>query len=171
MSLWGIGTNNEAKPKWLTQNQKENVFADSRGWVERRPDGTEEVLVAVGGLAESLGAPTVSSIAFVDSEVTDGDTLQLSVYYNEPVEVTGTPQVAITGITATTMDYVDGSSDPARGWLVFEVDTTGEGGNSVTVADSTSISLNGGTITDETDGSTAAELTLNNDEIVATIAA
>jgi len=171
MALWGVGTNNESKPKWLTQEQKDRVFADSRGWVERRADGTEEVLVAIGGLAGSIAAPTVSNAAFVSDAVTAGDTLQLSVYYNEPVTVTGTPQVPITGITASTMDYVAASSDPDSGWLVFEVDTSGEGGNTVTVAASASISLNGGSITDETDGTTAAELALNNAELTASIAA
>lgn len=175
MPLWGVGTNNEKKPIWLNDEEKNRTFADDRGWVYRHPNGDEEILVAIGQLSgvdgsTRLAAPTVDGVEFADAAVTDGDTLMLNVYYNEPVEVTGTPRVPITGITATTMDYVSGSSDPTRGWLVFTVDTTGETGNTVTVAASASISLNGGTITDETDGSTAAELALNNAELTASIA-
>lgn len=175
MALWGIGTNNEKKPTWLSEDEKNRTFADDRGWVYTHPDGSEEVLVAVGNLSGTdgstgLAAPTVSAVAFEDDSVTDGDTLILNVYYNEPVTVTGTPQVAITGITATTLDYASGSSNTARGWLAFTVDTTGETGNTVTVSASTSITLNGGTITDETDGTTAAELALGNDELTASIA-
>ena len=175
MSLWGVGTNTEKKPTWLNDEDKKRTFADDRGWVYRHPDGNEEVLVAIGELAGTddstrLAAPTVDGVEFANASVTDGDTLVLNVYYNEPVTVTGTPQVPVAGITASTMDYASGSSDPTRGWLAFTVDTTGETGNTVTVAADASIGLNSGTITDETDGSTAAELGLNNAELTASIA-
>lgn len=174
MSLWGTGTDsNEAKPKWLTRAGKRNIFADSRGWVERRPDGTEEVLVAVGDLDDSLGAPSVDDVAFPIEIVVAADDgeLDLNVYYNEPVVVSGTPQIAINGVTATTVDYNSTDSDPTKGLLVFSVTTSGEGGNTVTVPADSSISLNGGTIIDEGDATTSGVLALNNDELTATITA
>lgn len=166
MPLWGVGTNDEAKPKWLSEDQKKNVFADARGYVQRNADGTEEVLVAIGGLADSLAAPTVSSVAFADADVVQGTNLVLNVYYNEPVEVVGNPTIAVTGGTTSLVYAANG--DPTRGWLTFEMDTTAQSGT-VTLAAAASIALAGGTITDETDGTTAAELALNNDELTATI--
>lgn len=172
MSLWGTGTDgNESKPKWLTRAGKRNIFADSRGWVERRPDGTEEVLVAVGDLAESLGAPTVADADFAVETIVAADDgeLDFNVYYNEPVVVSGTPQITVSGLTPTTLDYNSTDSDPTKGLLVFSVTTSGEGGNTAGVAADSSISLNGGTIIDETDATTSGVLALNNDELTVEI--
>ena len=33
MSGWGATDSDESKPKWLTADQKEDVFANSSGWV------------------------------------------------------------------------------------------------------------------------------------------
>lgn len=173
MSLWGVGTNNESKPKWLTDEEKKNTYADERGWVYVYPDGSEEVLIAIGGLAgtssyEGLGAPTVDRIEFREDPVTAGTDLILDVYYNEGVTVGGTPQVPVTGVTAS-MSFSNTESNVGRGHMAFTLDTTGESGTTVTLSASESINLNGGSITDTTDGSTAAELTLNNSELTADI--
>jgi len=40
MALWGISANvDEAKPKWLTDEQKKNVYATDRGWVQLNGKG------------------------------------------------------------------------------------------------------------------------------------
>lgn len=171
MALWGAGTGgDEAKPKWLTAEQKKNTFADNRGWVYKDPNtGLEEVLVAIRGLAGAtkLAAPTVATVGFNPDEVAQGTELVLLVNYNEPVTVSGNPTISVTGGTGT-LTYDSANSDVTTGELAFIMDTTSQSGT-VTLAESESISLAGGSITDATDGSTPAELTLNNSELVATI--
>ena len=56
MALWGVSTADEAKPKWLTAEQKKNVYATDRGWVQLNGKGLEEVIVAIGGLAGGTSA-------------------------------------------------------------------------------------------------------------------
>ena len=71
MSSWGTDAASTAnKPKWCTTDTnsdyaKKDVFANNQGWVRRAGtaangnDNTaaqEEVLVAIGGLATSIGA-------------------------------------------------------------------------------------------------------------------
>ena len=83
MGLWGASDSDEAKPKNLseantagTYNKKE-VLAANSGWVQKagtaasgndNADAQPEVLVAIGGLAEALGAP----ISDVDGMVIGG---------------------------------------------------------------------------------------------------
>lgn len=173
MALWGTGTSgDEAKPKWLTAAEKKNVFADSRGWVYKHPNGDEEVLVAVGQLSGTddstgLGAPTVDAVSFVSTSVDQGDDLVLNVYFNEGVAVSGTPLVSVSGLTAD-LTYSGVASTPEDGLLVFAGDTGTDSGV-VTLEADTDITLSGGTITDAVDETTAAELGLNNAELTAEI--
>ena len=46
MALW----NKSQKPAWLTKEQQENCVATARGWVLKRKNGTEELLVSIRGL-------------------------------------------------------------------------------------------------------------------------
>ena len=62
MALWGTSTADESKPKWLTADQKENVYATDRGWVQLNGKGLEEVICAIGGLSTSVGAATINEI-------------------------------------------------------------------------------------------------------------
>lgn len=105
MALWGTSTSDEAKPKYLTAEEKKNTFADDRGWVYRHANGNEEVLVAVGKLAGTstttgLGAATISSVKFITSALADGDTvITVDVVYNEGVTVDvsgGVPTIVVT---------------------------------------------------------------------------
>lgn len=187
MALWGISTSDESKPKYLTAAQKENTFADARGWVYRDPNtGLEEVLVAVGGLSgiatrTGLAAPTISSIKFVTSALAAGDTVvTVDVIYNEGVTVTttgGTPTIVVAngdesgdGNGNYTLSYTGTGSTKNRkrftatGLTISEADVLTLGGADIV--------LNGGTLTDTVDGSTAASVAVSAlDDVTVTVAA
>ena len=161
MALWGISANvDEAKPKWLTEEQKKNVYATDRGWVQLNGKGLEEVIVAIGGLAGGtsatayLGAATISNVEFSAASSyseASGGTVSVVVTFNERVDITGTPQVTVssTGATSTfTLDY----ASHTRNRVTF----TATGGNgTLPVAEddvlsigANAVSLNGGTVFD-----------------------
>jgi len=107
MPLWGATDSDESKPKNLTTAQKKQVFANASGWVleagsalsgNNNTSATPEVLVAIGGLATSIGAADITEIEFVSTafDKSDGGNIDMLVRFNEPVTVTGTPQFLIT---------------------------------------------------------------------------
>ena len=59
---------------------------------------TPEVLVAIGGLATSIGAADVTDVEWITTaaDKSEGFTLSVRVRYNEAVTVTGSPTVAVT---------------------------------------------------------------------------
>lgn len=162
MALWGTSTSDEAKPKYLTADQKKNTFADQRGWVYKDPNtGLEEVLVAVGELAGTatnvrLGNATISSLTWVTTALAAADTaITVDVVYNEKVTVDtsgGTPTLVVTNDDVSlagngnyTLSYASGTGTnklrfTATGLTLAATD-------SVTVA-AQNIVLNGGTIVD-----------------------
>jgi hypothetical protein len=110
MPLWGANANDESKPKNLTAEEKSRVFATTRGWEIRRPDGLDEVLVAIGNLsgAGKLGVATISQVFFLANSYSTGATGTVRVVWNEkitPTATTGTLLVrnatSSTNITAT----------------------------------------------------------------------
>ena len=71
MSLWGASDSDESKPKNLTTAEKKQVFANASGWVleagsplsgNGNTNAQPEVLVAIGGLATSLGLADITEI-------------------------------------------------------------------------------------------------------------
>ena len=103
MALWG----NDIKPKNLTDAEKKEVFANTKGWVREagsilsgngNTSADPEVLVAIGGLSANMGAANITEIEFVTTtfDKSDGGNIDVLVRFNEPVTVTGTPQVTIT---------------------------------------------------------------------------
>ena len=107
MSLWGATDSDESKPKNLTTAEKKQVFANASGWVleagsalsgNDNTNATPEVLVAIGGLATSLGAADITEYEFITTafDKSDGGNIDVRVRFNEPVDVTGTPRVSIT---------------------------------------------------------------------------
>ena len=107
MPLWGATDSDESKPKNLTTAEKKQVFANASGWVleagsalsgNDNASATPEVLVAIGGLATSIGAADITEIEFVSTafDKSDGGNIDMLVRFNEPVDVTGTPRVSIT---------------------------------------------------------------------------
>ena len=107
MSLWGATDSDESKPKNLTTAEKKQVFANSSGWVleagsslsgNNNTSATPEVLVAIGGLATSIGAADVTEVEWITTaaDKSAGFTLSVRVRYNEAVTVTGSPTLAVT---------------------------------------------------------------------------
>ena len=107
MPLWGNSDSDESKPKNLTTAEKKEVFATNSGWVREagsawsgngNADADPEVLVAVGGLAGSIGAADVTEVEWITTaaDKSDGFTLSVRVRYNEAVTVTGNPTLAVT---------------------------------------------------------------------------
>ena len=112
MALWGISTSDESKPKYLSQEDKNNCIGKAEGWVLKKTVGSrnlEEVLVAVGSntnLSSALGAATIDAVFFEASSYAQGDSAKVIVVYNENVDVTGSPTLVVTGsvtgsVTAT----------------------------------------------------------------------
>ena len=115
---------------------KENVFATDSGWVMRpgspatgndNPDAQPEVLVCSRGLKSfGLGGPTARQITIgnASSKTTlfpDGDTftgvssssendIVVYTYFNEPINVQGTPQVGLQMGTNLDTPFLDGYS-------------------------------------------------------------
>ena len=108
MALWGGSDADEAKPKWLTTEEKRAVYATNRGWVKADASGTgEEVLVAIRGLSTrtstggdvtGLNVADVSSINWniTTFDKSAGGTLSVTANFNEAVDVTGTPKLVVT---------------------------------------------------------------------------
>lgn len=112
MALWGVTDADEAKPKYLKQEDKNNVVAKAEGWVLKKAVGSrnlEEVLVAVGSntnLATALGNADITGVWFKEASYDQGDTATVVVNYNENVDVSNGATLVVTGsvtgaITAT----------------------------------------------------------------------
>ena len=161
--LWGASDSDESKPKNLTTAEKKEVYATSTGWVREagsalsgnnNTSADPELLVAISGLAVSLGAADITEIEFITTafDKSDGGTLQVRVRFNEEVTVTGTPQLTVVNDTNAnhTLSYASGSGSNE---LVFSL--TIAAGNAATDADdvlsigANAVSLNGGTIKDK----------------------
>ena len=105
--LWGASDSDESKPKNLTTVEKKEVFANGSGWVREagsalsgnnNTSADPELLVAISGLAVSLGAADVTEVEWITTtaDKSAGFTLSVRVRYNEAVTVTGNPTLAVT---------------------------------------------------------------------------
>jgi hypothetical protein len=131
MPLWGANTNEESKPKNLTEEEKSRTFATTKGWEITNKDGLNEVLVAIRNLngadavSSKLGAATISAVYFLATSYSTGATGKVRVVWNEKItptttgtlivkqyDNTDTSAVTIANITATragntTSNFVD----------------------------------------------------------------
>ncbi len=107
MALWGITDADESKPKWLTDEQKKEVFANNSGWVVEggstmtgcdNTDAQPEILACIGNLTTGIGAADVTEVEWITTtaDKSAGFTLSVRVRYNEAVTVTGSPTLAVT---------------------------------------------------------------------------
>ena len=110
MPIWGATDSDESKPKYLTTAQKKEVYANASGWVveagstqsgNSNTSADPEILVAIGSLATSLGTADITEIDWITTaaDKSDGFSLSVRVFFNEPVDVDtsgGTPYCAIT---------------------------------------------------------------------------
>ena len=106
------------------------------------------------------GVPVVTGVAAPPGTHNAGDTIDITVTFNEAVDVTGTPQLTLeTGDTDAVADYTStGSTGTA---LIFEYTVAaGENSADLNYVGTTSLDLNGGTILAEADSVTPASLTL-----------
>lgn len=146
--LWGTSsaTGLEHKPVWLTETQKESTYATKDGWVYKRKDGTEEVLVAVRGLNTRLSSASITAVTFATGTYTGGGTKSVKVQFNEKVTVTGSPTLVVTGSVAGAVTATYASTNAAGDTLTFSF-TVPDAGDTLSVG-AQSVSLDGGTITE-----------------------
>ena len=164
MSSWGATDADESKPKFLTDAEKKLVFANTSGWVleagsafsgNDNTSATPEVLVAIGDLTTSLGAADITDVEFKSTafDKSDGGNIDMLVRFNEPVDVTGTPQFLVTNNTSSsrniTCDYLSGSGTNELTFRkVIGANNAATNANDVLKVVANPVSLNGGTIKD-----------------------
>ena len=177
MALWGITDADEAKPKWLTDAEKKQVFANNSGWVVEggstmtgngNVDAQPEVLCCVPMLATGLGAADITQIEFITTafDKSDGGNIDVRVRFNEAVTVDtsgGTPTLTIPNDTPSrnlTATYLSGTG---KNELIFRktiaaANAATNAGDVLTIA-ANAIALASGTIKDTADGTTNATIT------------
>jgi hypothetical protein len=107
MPLWGASTSDESKPKNLTAEEKSRTFATTKGWEIRRPDGTDEVIVAIRNLSGGVVAATdvkleaanISQVYFTDATVEAGALSTVRVVWNERITATTTGTMVVRDVT------------------------------------------------------------------------
>ena len=177
MPLWGI--TDEAKPKWLTTEEKKEVYANESGWVVEggstmtgngNVDAQPEVLCCIGDLADRLQNATITEIELIiplkggEFDKSEGGDISVRVRWNEAVTVTGTPHFVVNNTTNAarhqTCLYVSGSGTNE---LVF-TKTLGENSGDITAGDSLNvianpIAQNGGSTIKDLGTTTDSEIT------------
>jgi hypothetical protein len=105
MGLWGKSTTAESRPKFLpidsnaqgSGGSRQDAIAVSGGWALSPGHGNSgndnkaaqpEVLVCIRNLAEVFGSATPISIGFTESEVADTGTFDITVTFDEAIDVT-----------------------------------------------------------------------------------
>ena len=176
MALWGTSDADESKPKNLTTAEKKEVFANNSGWVREagsiwsgndNTDADPEVLVAVSGLADSIGAADVTEVEWITStaDKSAGFTLSVRVRWNEAVTVTGNPTLAVTngnqgagsGRGPHTLVYASGTGTNELVFsLAIAAANAATNANDVLSIGAQTIALAGGTIKDTADGTTVS---------------
>ena len=149
MPLWGTTTADESRPKWLTPFEAKDVTAQREGWVQFNDNPAKrEVLVAVGGLEDTLGAPSIADVRIlptlngqyanevVEISSTNRAAAHVDVIFNEPIKVTGTRTDVKLQLTRTdgtsgnasiTMSLV--SAEPYENVLRFNISAANLSGN------------------------------------------
>ena len=135
MGSWGATTADESKPKYLTDVEKRDCYADSTGWtVAAGGNGNaaaqRETLVAIGGLSggtsatAGLGNATITSVDWVSTayDKSDGGKLTVVVTYNEAVKRTGGIKFTVTNDTPARNVELDYLSGDETNRLTFEKD-------------------------------------------------
>jgi len=163
MALWGTSDSDESKPKNLTTAEKKEVYATASGWVREagsalsgngNTNADPEILVAVGGLAVSLGAADITDIEFVTTTFSKaaGVTLTVDVRFNEEVDVTGTPQLTVVNDQRAnhTLSYASGSgSTELRFQLTIAAGDAATNAGDILSIGADAMALNGGTVKDK----------------------
>ena len=182
MPLWGNSDTDESKPKWLTDEQKKDVFANLSGWVVEggstmtgndNTDAAPEILACVGGLADSIGAADITNVEWITTaaDKSEGFTLSVRVIYNEEVTVTGSPTLAVTngnqgsgsGRGPHTLVYASGSGTNELVFsLAIAANNNATNANDVLSIGAQNVAKPGGaTIKDTADGTTNSAVAIS----------
>ena len=185
MSLWGATDADEAKPKNLTTAEKKEVFANNNGWAREagsiwsgngNTSADPEILVAISGLADAIGAADVTEVEWITTaaDKSDGFTLSVRVRYNEAVTVTGSPTLAVTngnqgsgsGRGPHSLVYASGSgSNELVFSLAIAAGNAATNANDVLSVGAQNISKPGGaTMKDTADGTTDSAVAISSDQ-------
>ena len=163
MALWGTSDSDESKPKNLTTAEKKECYATASGWVREagsklsgngNTNADPEILVAISGLAVSLGAADITDIEFVTTSFSKGTgvTLTVDVRFNEEVDVTGTPQLTVVNDQRAnhTLSYASGTgSNELRFQLTIAANDGATNAGDVLSIGANAMALNGGTVKDK----------------------
>ena len=105
MGLWGKSTTAESRPKFLpvdsnaqgSSGARQDAIATSGGWAlspghansgNDNADAQPEILVCIRNLADVFGSATPISIGFTEGEVADTGTFDITITFDEAVDVT-----------------------------------------------------------------------------------
>ena len=184
MSLWGATDADEAKPKNLTTAEKKEVFANNNGWAREagsiwsgngNTSADPEILVAISGLADAIGAADVTEVEWITTaaDKSEGFTLSVRVRYNEAVTVTGNPTLAVTngnqgsgsGRGPHTLVYASGTGTNELVFsLAIAANNAATNANDVLSIGAQNINHAGGTMKDTADGTTNSALAISADQ-------
>ena len=184
MASWGSADADEAKPKWLTEEDKRAVYATSAGWVQpaQAGSGDPEVLVAIRGLSTrtSAGADVtglnVADISSINWNISAysraaGGTLSVTVNYNEEVDVTGTPRLTVVNAARAnhTLSYASGTGTNRLTFtlVIAAAHSSLQAGDVLSIA-ANAMSLNSGTVKEK---GTSTNATIVNSADIGTAAA
>ena len=151
------------QPKNLTTAEKKECYATASGWVREagsklsgngNTNADPEILVAISGLAVSLGAGDITDIEFVTTTFSKagGVTLTVDVRFNEEVDVTGTPQLTVVNDQRAnhTLSYASGSgSNELRFQLTIAANDGATNAGDILSIGANAMALNGGTVKDK----------------------
>ena len=182
MPLWGITDTDESKPKWLTDAQKKEVYANNSGWVVEggstmtgndNTDAAPEILACIGNLATAVGSADIDFVEWITTtaDKSEGFTLSVRVRYNEVVTVTGSPTLAVTngnqgsgsGRGPHTLVYASGSGTTR---LVFNLviaaaNAATNAGDILSIGAQSIAKPGGATIKDTADGTTDSAVAIS----------
>ena len=116
MGLWGNSNKAESRPKYLpvdsnasgSMGARENAIATAGGWGlspglaasgNDNADAQPEVLVCIKNLGQFRGSATVQSIDWTQGEVADTGTFDITVTFDEAVDITSAARSANQTIT------------------------------------------------------------------------
>jgi hypothetical protein len=116
MGLWGNSNTRESRPKYLpvdsnaagSMGARENAIATSGGWGlspglaasgNDNADAQPEILVCIKNLGKFRGSATVQSIDWTQGEVADTGTFDITVTFDEAVDITSATRSANQTIT------------------------------------------------------------------------
>ena len=116
MGLWGNSNTVESRPKFLpidsnaagSSGARENIVATTGGWGlspglaasgNDNADAQPEVLVCIKNLGQFRGSATVQSIDWTQGEVADTGTFDITVTFDEAVDITSATRTANQTIT------------------------------------------------------------------------